>query len=111
MLISPSRKANGPPTPLLEPRFDSIPSDPPNVLLIGCGAVGSVVAHHLAASDAIGDVIAADVDGELAKRTASALRNPKVHATALDAGDGDALRRAMDGCGIVINVALPRFNI
>src|SRR2546428_307107 len=43
------RKANGPPALLLEPRFDSIPSDPPSVLLIGCGAVGSVVAQHLCA--------------------------------------------------------------
>jgi len=109
--MSPPPQGSWPSAFSADTRFDSIPSGPPNVLLIGCGAVGSVVARHLAASDAIGDVIAADVDGELAKRTASALRSPKVHATALDAGDGDALRRAMDGCGIVINVALPRFNI
>ena len=79
--------------------------------MIGCGAVGSVVASHLVASDAIADVIVSDVDGDLAKRTASSLRNPKAHAMQLDASDEDSLRRAMKGCGLVINTALPRFNV
>lgn len=92
------------------PRFDNIPSDPPSVLLIGCGAVGSVVAQHLSVSDAIADVLVADVDGDLAKRTAASLRSPNVHAMQLDASDEGALRRAMRGCGLVINTALPRFN-
>src|SRR3989475_12971067 len=95
---------------LLEPRFDSIPSDPPNVLLIGCGAVGSVVAEHLCASDSIAEVVLADVDGELAKRTATKLKSPKAHATQLDASDGEGLQRTMRGCGLVINTALPQFN-
>src|SRR3989454_9625147 len=108
--VPPARKANGPPPPLLEPRFDSIPCDPPNVLLIGCGAVGSVVAQHLCASDSVAEVILADVDGELAKRTASRLKSPKAHATQLDASDAEGLRRTMRGCGLVINTALPQFN-
>jgi len=94
----------------VESRFDSISSDRPQVLVIGCGAVGSVVAHHLAADEAIGDVLLADVDGELAKRTAARLRSPKARAMEIDASDEDALRRAMRGCGLVINTALPRFN-
>src|SRR2546422_11011588 len=109
-LMSLPRKANGPPSLLLEPRFDSIPSDPPSVLLIGCGAVGSVVAQHLCASDDVAEVILADRDGELAKRTASRLKSPKARATQLDASDGEGLRRAMRGCGLVINTALPQFN-
>jgi len=44
---------------LREARFDNIPSDPASVLLIGCGAVGSVVAHHLASSEVIADVVRA----------------------------------------------------
>ena len=97
-------------SPLSVSRFDTIPSAPPSVLLIGCGAVGSVVAQHLCASEAFGGVILADVDGDLAKRTASHLQTPKVHAMQLDATDTDALREAMRGCGLVINTALPRFN-
>ncbi len=69
-----------------------------------------MVAHHLAASDAVADVLLADVDGDLAKRTAGNLRSSKARAMQLDAGDGDAIRRAMRGCGLVINTALPRFN-
>ncbi|TLZ75193.1 MAG: hypothetical protein E6K08_09070 [Methanobacteriota archaeon] len=95
----------------MDSRFDSILSGRrPHVLVIGCGAVGSVAAHHLAADEAIGDVLLADVDGELAKRTAAHLRSPKARAMQIDASDEDALRRAMRGCGLVINTALPRFN-
>jgi saccharopine dehydrogenase (NAD+, L-lysine forming) len=95
---------------LLGLRFDSIPSGPPGVLLIGCGAVGSVVARHLVASNAIGDVVLADVDGDLAKRTASRLRSPKARAMQLDASDANALRQALHGSRLVINAALPQFN-
>ena len=69
-----------------------------------------MVAQHLCASDAVADVILADVDGDLAKRTASRLKSPKAHGTQLDASDGETLRRTMRGCGLVINAALPQFN-
>jgi saccharopine dehydrogenase (NAD+, L-lysine-forming) len=68
------------------------------------------VARHLCASDAIGDVLLADVDGNLVKRVVSGLRSPKAHAATLDASDEDALRRSMNGSGLVINTSLPRFN-
>lgn len=92
------------------PRFDNIRPRPSNVLLIGCGAVGTVVAAQLCGSDAIGSVLASDVDGELAKRVVERLGSPKARAAQLDAGDGDEVRRAMEGRQIVINAALPRFN-
>jgi saccharopine dehydrogenase (NAD+, L-lysine-forming) len=98
------------PDVLPAPRFDNIAPGPSNVLLIGCGAVGSVVARHLSKSPAIGELLLADVDGDLAKRVALQTQGPKVHATQLDAGDEEALRRAMRGSRIVINTALPRFN-
>jgi len=81
-----------------------------SVLLIGCGAIGSVIAKHLCASDAIDELVCADIDTELAKRVGSALRSPKVRAMGLDAADPDALRAAMKGCGLVVNAAIPRFN-
>src|SRR5207245_11380532 len=106
----PTRKAHGPPSVSVESRFDSIVSDRPRVLVIGCGAVGSVVAHHLAAHEAIGDVLLADVDGELAKRTAAHLRSPKSRAMQIDASDEAAPRRDMRGGGRVIDTAVPRFH-
>lgn len=52
----------------------------------------------------------ADVDSDLAVRAVAGLPGGKAHAMPLDAGDEDAVRRAMDGHGIVINTSLPRFN-
>ncbi len=69
-----------------------------------------MVARHLAASDAIAGVTVADLDGNLAKRTATALRSGKVHAMQIDAGDDASLTEAMRDCGLVVNTALPRFN-
>ena len=68
------------------------------------------MAHHLCASDAIADLLIADLDGDLAKRVAAALRSPKVHATFLDATEVGALAKAMGECDLVINTSLPRFN-
>src|SRR5256884_9506419 len=99
-----------PPPALPSPRFDNIRSGPTHVLVIGSGVVGSVVARHLAASDAIGRVLLADIDGELVKRVADSLRSPKVSATPLDAGDAEGLRRTMDGFDLVVNTSLPWFN-
>ncbi|MGI0149353.1 MAG: saccharopine dehydrogenase family protein [Thermoplasmata archaeon] len=78
--------------------------------MIGSGAVGSVVARHLCGSDAIADLVLADVDGDLAKRVAEKLQSPKAHAMMLDAGEEDDLARAMRGCDLAINTSLPRFN-
>jgi len=68
------------------------------------------VAHHLCASDAIADLVIADVDRDLAKRVAAGLRSPKAHATFLDATEEGALEEAMGECDLVINTSLPRFN-
>jgi len=70
-----------------------------------------VVARHLVGSDAIAGVTVADLDGELAKRTAAAIGSGKVAAMQLDAGNDAALRVAMRGCGLVVNASLPRFNL
>lgn len=90
-------------------RFDTIPSGT-NVLLIGCGAIGSVIARQLAASDDVSRLLLADIDGSLAKRVASSTGSPKARAMALDAGDPEALRGAMRDIGLVVNATLPAFN-
>ena len=69
-----------------------------------------MIAKHLCASDAIDTVVAADIDGDLAKRVSSEMRSPKARGLRLDAGDPEALRAAMKGCGLVVNAAIPRFN-
>lgn len=69
-----------------------------------------MIAKHLCASDAVDLLVAADVDGDLAKRVASQTRSPKARGMPLDAGNEAELRSAMKGCDLVINAALPRFN-
>lgn len=80
------------------------------VLLIGCGAVGRVIARHLCASGAIGEVVLADVAGDVAKGVAAQIGSPKARPLRLDASQPDELRGAMGGCDMVVNASLPRLN-
>lgn len=80
------------------------------VLLIGSGAVGAVVAKHLVDEPAVTRVTVADIDPDQAKMAAARTTSPKALPLPLDAGDSEALREAMDGVDLVINAALPRFN-
>ncbi len=77
---------------------------------IGTGAVGTVIARHLAADPRVAEVVLADVDAPLAARTAAALPGGKARAVGLDAGDVAAVTRAIQGSDVVINAAVPRFN-
>lgn len=69
-----------------------------------------MIAKHLCASDAIDDLILADIDGAAAKRVAAEARSPKARAVRLDASHPEELRRAMKGTVLVVNASLPRFN-
>lgn len=89
-------------------RFESIRTA--SVLQIGCGAVGTVIARHLCASDAIDDVVLADIDRAVATRVAAETRSPKARPIQLDASRPEDLRSAMKGHALVVNASLPRFN-
>ncbi len=110
ILITPGSEGLCGSSEFLWARFDSIATKGSDVLLIGCGAIGSVIAKHLCASDAVAQCICADIDGQAAKRVASATRSPKARAIDLDAGDPGELHRAMEGVGVVMNATVPRFN-
>jgi len=81
-----------------------------DILLIGCGAVGTVILKHLDRSEAIGQVTVADVNGALAHRIAASLQSSKVRSLRVDAGHAAALTEAMKGHDLVINASVPRFN-
>lgn len=99
------------PSPLdLGPRVDSIGRARRDVLLLGCGGVGSVIARHLSTDDGIESLVLADIDAALAKRTAEALRTEKTRPIILDASDSDAVAGALQGIRLVVNATLPRFN-
>jgi len=96
----------------LPDRFDTIAAITSNrVLLLGCGAVGTVTATHLAASRLVGDLRAADVNLDAAKALARTAGSRKVRPVRLDLADDEAVRGALHGVALVINAALPKFNL
>ncbi len=93
-------------------RFDTISAkEGKRVLLLGCGAVGTVAAVHLAASRVVDEVVAVDLDLRRAKALAAAVGSRKVRPVRLDLSDGGALRSALRGKALVINAALPKYNL
>lgn len=81
------------------------------VLILGSGAQGAVMAHYLGRSDAIDEVVCADVSkprADAARRFAGAR---KVKSAGLDASRARDLSRALRGMDMIVNAALPRFNL
>lgn len=89
-----------------------------DVLLLGTGAVGGVIARHLAAHPALDRLTLADRDAGRAERLArdlgagAAPGRPaaRLDVAAVDASDRRALDAALAGRALVINAVLPRFN-
>ena len=79
------------------------------VLLLGVGAVGSVIARHLAGHAAITSLTLADRDTTRARALAPELGG-RVTVVDADAADPDALARLCRGHGLLVNAVLPRFN-
>jgi saccharopine dehydrogenase (NAD+, L-lysine-forming) len=87
------------------------------ILLLGTGAVGSVVARHLAAHRACDRLTLADADRSRVERLARELETAapgalegRIGVETVDAADGAALRRLLKGKGLVVCAVLPRFN-
>lgn len=81
-----------------------------NALLLGVGAVGSVIARHLAAHRDITRLTLCDRDTRRAEALAGALDGSRVRVEPLDAAEPAALAHAFRGQGLVVNAVLPRFN-
>jgi saccharopine dehydrogenase-like NADP-dependent oxidoreductase len=89
-----------------------------DVLLLGTGAVGGVIARHLVAHQAVSRLTLADRDTARAEGLARALAGDasssapasRVGVAAIDASDRATLRAALEGRALVINAVLPRFN-
>lgn len=80
------------------------------VMLLGVGAIGTVIAKHLAGHRAIEKLTLSDMDTRRAERLARELDGGRVAVERLDAADPQALSRGLGGHGLVINAVLPRFN-
>jgi len=59
----------------------------------------------------VGEVVAADVNAGRAKALVRAAGSKRVRPLALDLADDDAVRAALRGSALVINAALPKYNL
>jgi len=81
------------------------------ILVLGAGAIGSVVGTLLAKRSEVDRLVVADRNLDAARALASKMDRGRVEAVRIDAGDGSAMARAFEGLDLVINVVLPRFNL
>jgi saccharopine dehydrogenase-like NADP-dependent oxidoreductase len=88
------------------------------VVVGGAGAMGRWTVRDLTESEGVDEVVVADLDGSRAREAAgwAAARSgsngtARVGGQALDAGDGEALRRAFDGADVVCNCAVHATNL
>jgi lysine 6-dehydrogenase len=88
------------------------------VVVGGAGAMGRWTVRDLTESEGVDEVVVADLDGSRAREAAgwAAARSgsngtAQVSGLALDAGDGEGLRRAFDGADVVCNCAVHATNL
>lgn len=80
------------------------------VLILGAGAIGSVVANILSNRQEFEEVVLADLKMETAKAAIARMRNPKnVTATSMNGDDVREMEKGMKSIDLVINATLPRF--
>ncbi|MBW2964425.1 saccharopine dehydrogenase NADP-binding domain-containing protein [Candidatus Woesearchaeota archaeon] len=80
------------------------------VLIIGAGAVGSVISKVLAKDRKVSQVICGTNDVRRSKEFLD-LKNGKIRLMKLDASDVKQVSAAAKGCDIIINSSLPDFNL
>jgi saccharopine dehydrogenase-like NADP-dependent oxidoreductase len=79
------------------------------ILLIGAGAVSSVLAKLLADDQSVSKIVCTSRDTKRAKEFIGA-GNRKIKIVALNTSDGKAINRIAKGSNLIVNVSLPRFN-
>lgn len=78
------------------------------ILLIGAGAVGSVISSYLSKDKDVSEIVCASNDIQRAKEFVA--ENDKIKLTELDASNVDEIVDKARGVNLVINASLPRFN-
>ncbi len=79
------------------------------VLQLGVGAIGTVVARHLAGHRDVEALTLGDMDTTRAEKLARELKG-KVRVERADAADPQALARVVAGHGLVVSAVLPKYN-
>jgi saccharopine dehydrogenase-like NADP-dependent oxidoreductase len=82
-----------------------------NVLVVGCGAQGKVISTYLSRSLETGRVILADVNVETCQQHSARLKNGKLSAHAVDAGNVGSVAKLAEDSDVIVNAVPPRFNV
>lgn len=80
------------------------------ILIIGAGAVSSVISELLSRRKEISEIICATNDIEKAKNFIN-LKNPKISLRKVDANKIDQIVKIAKNVDLIINASLPNFNI
>jgi len=80
------------------------------VLQLGVGSVGEVIARTLAGEPEIDRVVLADIDAGRVEEVAAVI-GAKAEPLPLDVNDGVALNAALRGVDMAVNALVPRYNL
>jgi len=81
-----------------------------DVLVVGVGSVGSVIAQYLQQDSSLDSLTLADKDVSRARDIAGRRGKTRVEAVKIDASNAGELERLLRGKGIVVNSGHPNFN-
>jgi len=79
------------------------------VLVLGVGAVGTVIADVLSKQEEFDEVIVADLTKEHAQKVADKIGSSKTTAIAMNANNVEEMKAGLKDVDLVINAVLPRF--
>ena len=80
------------------------------VLIVGAGMQGQVLTWNLARNAAVTEIVVSDYDERRAALVAAQVGQGKAVSQFVNASDVDAVVRAAEGCGLIVNAVIPEFN-
>ena len=81
------------------------------IVLLGIGAVGEVTATHLVKSPEVAELVLGDISLQRVEQLSSKLKSSKVTPARVDAGNKKNLIESLKDADVVINSALPKYNL
>jgi len=81
------------------------------ISVIGAGVQGSAIAFFLAKNREVSKIVCSDISLDRAKRLVQKLGSPKISAKGVDASNASDLAEVIDDADVVINAAVPRYNL
>jgi len=81
------------------------------IVLLGVGAVGEVTATHLVKNPEVTELVLGDISLQRVEQLSSKLKSSKVTPARVDAGSRKDLTQVLKDADVVINSALPKYNL